>query len=74
MSECENNCEAPQEQQPGVGLKFDPEANAVFLGVFMQGGAASIGLSLEETRHFKDNLDKVISEAEAYNEGLNSNG
>lgn len=59
-------------QAPGVGLKFDDAANMVYLGVFMQEGSASIGLSLEETRHFKDNLDKVILEAEAYNAGLNS--
>lgn len=71
MEEC-TECE--KVQSPGVGLKFDMEANAIFLGVFMTEGGASIGLSLEEARHLKENLDKVILESEAYNSGLNSNG
>lgn len=62
--ECCNN-EASEVVQPGVGLKFDVESNMVYVGVFMTEGSASLGLSLDEARHLKDNLDKVISEAEA---------
>lgn len=70
MSECET-CD--EQQQSGVGLKFDENINMIFLGVIMNEGSASIGLSLEEARHVKENLDKVILEAETYNQGL-SNG
>jgi hypothetical protein len=68
--ECCNNAPvavevSEQAIQNGVGLKFDSALNMVFLGVFMNEGSASIGLSLDEARHLKENLDKVIVEAEA---------
>ena len=55
--------------QSGIGLRFDCDNNMIAVGIITQAGNASLGITLEEAKSFADNLNKVISEAEAFAEG-----